>query len=260
MTFDLFSFSGEYDMLEIRFNLLDKHVDKFIIVEGTETFSGLPKPLYWAERDKDRFEQWENKVVYEIVNNYNDADINSQLLERDYVDQPAFKRAFYQKESLRKALEALNPNDEDIVYYGDCDEVWKPQEVDDKVHKLRQLCYSYYLNNRSSEDWRGTIVTKWKNLKNSCLNDMRANPIEEDILENGGWHFTNMGGIEAVLTKLESYDHQEVNIPWVKDGLQARMDENIDYLGREFKFWIDDSQLPKYILDNKEKYAKLWKS
>lgn len=271
-TFDLTTFSGEYDLLEIRLNIL-KDVDKFVIVEGAETFSGRFKPLYWIERDKDRFEEWESKIEYHVVTSYDDPGIIAQMSERPYVDQPAFQRAFYQKESLRKVLESLNPDDEDLVYYGDADEIWNPDVVpknftdydlggsfvhlDDNVYKLRQLAYSYFLNNRSVEDWRGTIVTKWKNLKNGCLNDMRANPV--NILEGGGWHFTNLGGLEAIKKKIESYDHQEVNIPWVTEGLEERMESNVDFLGRGYKMWKDDSDLPQYILDNKDRYRQLWK-
>lgn len=258
MTYDLQVFNGEYDTLEIKFNILSPFVDKFIICEGAETFSGNFKPLYWAERNQDRFEEWDEKVIYYVVNEYSDPDILEQMRGRTYVDEPAFKRAFYQKECLRKVLERMTPDDEDIIYYGDVDEIYKPQEIDDHVYKLRQLAYSYYLNNRSPEDWRGTIVTKWKNLKNGCLNDMRANPV--NIREDGGWHFTNLGGLEAVKSKIEAYDHQEVNIPWVKEGLLQRMEANRDFLGRDFQFWVDDSDLPEYILNNQKRWEHLWKS
>lgn len=258
MIYDLFSFAGEYDILEIRLNVHSPYVDKFIMVEGTHTFSGKEKPLYWTQRDIERFKQWEDKILYYVVAGYDDPEILKQIEDRkDYVDKPAFKRAFYQKETLRKVLASLNPNDDDMVYYGDIDEIFKPKVIDDKVYKLRQLAYSYYLNNRSPEDWRGTIVTKWTNLKNGCLNDMRAKP--ENILEDGGWHFTNLGGHEAVIKKLESYDHQEANIPWVKDGLKERIEANTDFLGRNYRMWIEDYDLPEYILNNKEKYKHLWK-
>ncbi len=253
MIYDLLPFSGEYDLLEIRFNILSPIVDKFIIVEGVETFSGNTKILYWIERDRERFEEWEGKVEYCLVSDYTNPEINEQIKAReDYVNAPPFQRAFYQKEMLRKTLEKLNPNDEDLVYYGDADEIWKPKEIDDQVYKLRQLAYSYFLNNRSQEDWRGTIVTKWKNLKNGCLNDMRANPV--NILEDGGWHFTNLGGLEAIKRKIESYDHQEVNVDWVKNGLGEKIELNVDFLGRGYKMWKDDSQLPHFILENKERY------
>lgn len=258
MIYDCFTYNGEADLLEIRFNILSPLVDKFVIVEGWETFSGNPKPLYWIEAG-DRFEQWKDKVVYHVVNEYSDEEIISQIIERDYVDANAFKRAFYQKESIRKVLESLNPDDEDIIYYGDVDEVWKPKhaDMDDKVYKLRQLAYSYYLNNRSPEDWRGTIVTKWKNLKGQCLNDMRANP--KYILEDGGWHFTNMGGHDSIIRKIESYDHQEVNVPQVREGLKERLEFNEDFLGRGYKFWVEEKDLPEYLLNNQETYQHLWK-
>ena len=258
MIWDLFTFNGEYDTLEIRFNLLNDFVDKFVICESMETFSGNPKITHWTERG-DRFEEWEHKVVYLIANYGDDQSIMEMMANRPYVDQEPFRRAFYQKEFLRTALKDCS--DEDIVYYGDVDEIWKPKHegLDDKVHKLRQIAYSYFLNNRSPEDWRGTIVTKYKNLKNGSLNDMRANPVEADILEDGGWHFTNLGGLASVLKKIESYDHQEVNIPWVKDGMADRFERNVDFLGRGFQFWKDESQLPQFILDNKERYRKFWK-
>ncbi len=243
MIYDCFTFNGEYDMLEIRFNILDKYVDKFVICESQQTFSGNWKPLYWAERD-GRFEEFENKVLYLVVEN------------KDF--PTAFDRAAYQKDRIRSALKDCKPND--LIYYGDVDEIWKPQT---KEGKLRQLNYSYFLNNRSSEDWQGTNVCKYKNLYN--LNKWRAN--HDIILEDGGWHFTNCFDHEGLIKKLESYDHQECNIPWVKDGLKDRMEANIDYLGRThdwkgnpFVFWKDESQLPQYLLDNKHLYSHLWKS
>jgi beta-1,4-mannosyl-glycoprotein beta-1,4-N-acetylglucosaminyltransferase len=254
--YDLFTYNGEEDLLEIRFNILSPFVDRFVLCESTETFSGLPKPLYWKERG-DRFKHWEDKVEYVVPEYGTDEAIMKLMAARPYVGQEPFKRAFYQKENLKTAL--IGCDDEDVIYYGDVDEIWKPQEVDDKVHKLRQLAYSYYLNNRSPEDWRGTIVTKYKNLRNGCLNDMRANPVEADIWEDGGYHFTNLGGVQAVLRKIESYDHQEVNIPWVKDGMSDRLEQNVDFLGRGFQFWVDESQLPQYLIDNKERWQHLWK-
>ncbi len=243
MVYDSFAFNGEYDMLEIRFNILDEFVDKFVLCESEQTFSGNLKPLYWAERG-DRFEKWEHKVIYHVAKAGNFSN--------------AFERAAYQKDSIREALKDCDP--EDTIYYGDVDEIWKPQTKEGKLH---QINYSYFLNNRSSEEWRGTNVFKYKNIRN--LNDIRAD--HSVVLEDGGWHFTNMFDLTGLLNKLESYDHQEANIPWVKNGLAERIEANVDYLGRThdwkgrpFKFWVDESELPKYLLDNKGLYTHLWKS
>ena len=49
MIFDCFSFFNELELLEIRLNILNDVVDKFVVVEGTLTHTGKPKPLYsWA--------------------------------------------------------------------------------------------------------------------------------------------------------------------------------------------------------------------
>ena len=80
------------------------------------------------------------------------------------------------------------------------------------------------------------------------------------MLKDGGWHFTSMGGIDAVRRKLnDSYTVDSYNTEEVQRKLEERFGKK-DYLGRnKFKFWIDESKLPKYILENKDKYLNLWK-
>ena len=52
--YDCFIFNHEVELLEIRFNILNDYVDKFIITEGDITFSGLPKESHYL-KNKDRF-------------------------------------------------------------------------------------------------------------------------------------------------------------------------------------------------------------
>jgi hypothetical protein len=247
MIYDTFCFYNELDLLEIRLNILDPHVDYFVLAECEETFSGKPKPLYYNE-NKERFIKWQHKIIHVLNNKIETND--------------SFERAGYQKDSIRKFLEHLDLKDDDIVYFGDLDEIWKPQDIkDDKVYNLKQLNYSYYLNNRSSEEWVGTIVGKWGIVKTNTFNYWRAN--HDNVLENGGWHWTNQGGEEQILKKLDAYDHQEANVPYVREGIKFRMETGVDYLGRDkdwkgnpFEFWVDESELPTYLLENKKKYKK----
>ncbi len=251
MIIDTFCLFNELDLLEIRLNILDSHVDKFVVCESRETFSGKPKPLYF-ELNKYRFDAWKDKIIYITPGNIDDAD--------------PFVKAGCQKDRIRFYLDNVCADD-DIVYFGDLDEIWKPQDItDDKIYNLRQLNYTYWLNNRSSEEWVGTVVGKWKTFKTNTVNHWRAN--HDNVLDNGGWHFTNMGGYEQILKKLESYDHAlEANIPWVRDNLKERMEKGQDYIGREadwkgkpFTSWLDEKELPQYILDNKQKLQHLWRS
>lgn len=243
--YDCFMFFNELDLLEIRFNILDKHVDYFVLCESTQTFSGKEKPLYF-EQNKERFDKWKDKIIHIVIGDYKTDDV--------------FERTAWQKDSIRQALRDCNPDD--IIYYGDVDEIWKPQTIGDKIYKLEQTNYSYYLNMRSSEVWQGTNVCTYKNLIN--LNDLRAN--HDIIIKDAGWHFTNQGGLEQIRKKLQSYDHQEMISPATYEKLEDRFTNLQDYLGRSFDwqgkpfhFWIDESDLPIYILDNKEKWEHLLK-
>ncbi len=243
MTYDCFTYNGEKTMLEIRMAILDKHVDHFVICESRQTFSGKPKPIYYTGDNP--------KVIHVVSPNMLTAD--------------SFARAAYQKDYLRTTLATHIAEDNDLVYFGDVDEIWKPQDItDDEVHSLQQLNYCYFLNNRSSEEWVGTIVGRWKTIKTDTLNHWRAS--HDAIFKDGGWHFTNMGGPEMIRRKLESYDHQEFNNELVKGDLEFKIENDEDYVGREvdwqgkpFEFHVDESELPQYLLDNKEKYHAYFK-
>jgi beta-1,4-mannosyl-glycoprotein beta-1,4-N-acetylglucosaminyltransferase len=247
MIYDCFNFFNELDLLEIRLNILDRYVDYFVLGESEQTFSNKEKPLFYLE-NKSRFEKWNNKIIHIIHPKQNLSN--------------SFEIAAYQKENLKSGL--MSASDEDIIYFGDVDEIWKPKTIDDKVYNLKQLNYCYYLNNRSSEQWVGTIISKYKNIKKGNLNNFRANHINE--LEDGGWHFTNMGGVEQILKKIESYDHQEFNNEYIKSQIKKRIENNQDYVGRRldwmgkpFFFYLEEDNLPEYIKNNKKKYSHLIK-
>lgn len=247
--YDCFTFFNELDLLEIRFNILDKYVDYFVLAECSETFSGLTKPLYYEE-NKERFAKWKHKIIHHV----NDV----------FCTNDSFKRAHYQKENIMTSLVGIDDND--LVYYGDLDEIWKPQNIsDDKIYKLKQLNYSYYLNNRSSEQWIGTLVGRYKSIVDGGgFNFNRANPT--NFMEDGGWHFTNMGGVDQIKKKIESYDHQEYNLEWIKSSIESRMMNNQDFLARSvdwkgipFTFRVDESELPEYLMNNKDLYKTYFK-
>lgn len=57
MVYDCFPFFNELDVLEIRLNVLDEVVDKFVIVEMSKTHTGRDKPFYF-EQNKERFKKF----------------------------------------------------------------------------------------------------------------------------------------------------------------------------------------------------------
>ena len=243
MIYDCFTYNGEKDILDIRMAILDPYVDFFVICESEQTFSGKTKPIYYTGNNP--------KVIHVIAPNTETSN--------------AFERAGYQKDYIRTFL-MDRCKDDDIVYFGDVDEIWKPQiMIDDLIYNLRQVNYSYYLNNRSSEDWVGTVVGRWVRMKTRSFNHWRAAHTNE--LDNGGWHFTNMGGAEQIRKKLESYDHQEYNTDDVKEKIEERMANGQDYVGRgrdwrgvPFEMRVDESDWPMYLIENRAKYEHLLKT
>ena len=284
--YDVFTFWNELDLLEIRLNILDPYVDHFVIVEATETFSGEKKPLYFEE-NRARFKKWEHKILHYVITdtpkNMDDlrgrlheavhSDLDRQIIVDTLTSNNVGKdivhwlKEFYQKESIKKALVGLQ--DTDICYISDLDEIWNPElEIDytkDSVFKPLQIPYVYFLNNRSNENWRGwtgTIVTQYKNIKNSCLNHLRTHKkmgTRYVFLKNGGWHFTFQGGFEGALRKLEESNHPFYDPKRTIPTLAERIAKNKDFKGRNLRFRIDERGLPKYLLHNKDRYKKFFK-
>ena len=252
MIYDCFTFNGELDLLEIRLNLLYKYVDKFIIGESRQSFSGKEKPLYYEE-NKDRFKQWSDKIIVieTPIRKYNDA----------------FESAHYQKENLLHCAKFIGCNDDDFIIFGDADEIINPEILSMPIQgvlNLKQFNYSYFLNNRSSEEWVGTIIGTYRDMKDKGLNWHRANHFA--VSDGGGWHWTNCGNADFIRRKLETYDHQEFNTDEVKSRIEERIANGEDYVGRSrdwlgfpFEFWTSEVDLPEYIINNKEKYKHLWK-
>ncbi|MFA6524253.1 MAG: hypothetical protein WC264_02675 [Candidatus Paceibacterota bacterium] len=270
--YDIFIFFNELELLEIRLQVLDTSVDYFVIVEATKTFSGNHKPLYYEE-NKEQFKKWNHKIIHYVIKDTPDNNIcdrcdqkildianNSSNVPKGQIH---WLREFYQKEMMKKPL--INKlADDDICFISDLDEIWNPELLfdytSDKIFKFKQKVYSYYLNNRSSESWAGTFATKYKNIKNNSLNHLDTiSKTKYTYIKNGGWHFTNIGGIEKIKQKIESYGHQEFNTESIKLMLIKQIEQNKDFIGRNFKFWVDEKDLPKYIINNKEKYKKIFK-
>lgn len=270
--FDIFIFFNELELLELRLNILDPYVDYFVLVESNKTFTGIDKPLLFEE-NKDRFKKWENKIIHYVIsdmpNSDNDTNCNQEILHMaNHSDQvpkgeTQWLREFYQKEMMRKPLIGT-AKDDDFCFISDIDEIWNPKSIVDYsknyIYKFKQDVYAYYLNNRSNEPWYGTFATKYKNIKNNSLTSLDS--ISETsylYIKNGGWHFTNMGGVEKIKQKLKSYGHQEFNNTEIMSQIENQIKENKDFVGRNFKFWRDESLLPEYLLTNKDKYKDMFR-
>ena len=236
-------------MLELRLQILGCMVDQFIITEAPTTFSGRDKALTF---DIEKFKPWKDKIKYFVIDeNYSQEEIAAARASKYTNGDPRWMHEFMQKESIKKAMTHLK--DEDICIVGDVDEIYDTTILY-LGKKLKLHVYAYYLNMRSSEEFWGPICYRYKDIKDACLNELRnSSPRTE---EYAGWHFTNQGGVDALMKKIgDNY-----NIGLLNDSLFPSVSERygkIDYIGRDFKLWVDESEWPTYLKNNREKYARL---
>ncbi len=251
---DAITYHNEADLFDLRYQVLSPFVDEFVVVESTTSFGGEPKDLNF-HKIKDKYE----KVKYFInEDKYSPEEIEFARQSPNTGGYPRWIHEFLQKESIKKALTHLN--DDDMVFVGDVDELWESRAIDDfqKLRKLKLRVYTYFLNLRSDEEFWGPIQVRYGDMKNECLNHLRNNDEEKNTQEYYGWHFTNQGGEGAVRQKLYDQYNPEVFGNDAYYNLSARFGV-MDYIGRRFALWEDESELPQYLKDHKDAYIHLFK-
>lgn len=259
MIYDIFSFNNELDMLELRLNILDPYVDKFVLVEANTTFSGIDKSLHY-ENNKDLFKHFHHKIIHHKVmdsplsfdDDTCDPVLMNMALDSDNVTREhiCWLIEFYQKEHIRKAVDHLD--DDDICIVSDVDEIWNYNHLDvidknkDKIYKPKiNNCYIEYLNVRTNEDWTyftGPIICKYSKIKTNCLNHLRTKSKMNHrytFIEDGGWHFNALGGADK---KIEDFKHPVYQKNYMEQ--------------RKSGWRIDDTGLPDYILQHKEELTE----
>ena len=256
MVIDIISFNNESELFEIRYQILKDFVDEFRVIEFDKTFSGKPKIALFVQN-------WPRVKSYYIT-----EDIWSKY-EDEAKESPNTQygkgakhwiREWCQKESIKDCL--IDLKDDDIVLIGDVDELPDFNKIDllsNLPIKIKLKVYSYWLNNRSSEEFWGTLITSYKYIKENCLNHLRSNELLRTDNEMG-WHFTSLGGYEKVKEKLtDSYTAESYATSQVLGNLENNIRENKDFLGRDFIYKTDESEWPQFLKDSKEKYKHLCK-
>lgn len=246
---DVITFNSEAELFEIRYNILKDYVDKFIVIEFDKTFSGRSK--------EKTFNQFYDKVEY----HYATEDIWNKYWEQakkspntNYGNGAEhWLREWSQKECITHYL--TNEKKKNTLYIGDCDEIWQPFPIDEnQVFKLKLRVYTYWLNNKSSEQFWGTIVGKYESIKGKCLNHLRQQSVRTQT--DWGWHFTSLK--DNLRKKLEdSYTNETYANELVLQNLEKNIETAKDFLGRDFVYKKDESEWPEYLKQHKKKYSQL---
>jgi len=260
--YDCFQFFNEEHILDLRLNILNKFVDFFVIVESTNDHQGNIKKL---NLDLNKFKKFENKIIYIVVDDTEDAIKKSHLGGESLVEQ-------HQRNSVMKGLK--NCHDDDLIILSDVDEIpdLNKLKIFNKKNKyavFSQKAFAYKLNllNETENNWHGSKICLKKNLKSpQWLRNLKFKkypfwrfdkPKKLQIIDNGGWHFAYLLSPEDISKKIQSYSHGETN---KKDNIDVNKinQKMINLLhpthGYQLKKVEIDYTFPEYIIKNKEKF------
>ena len=287
MIYDCFTFFNELDLLEIRLNILKDSVDRFVLVEATKTHQGKAKPLYFLEQ-KSRYLNFLDKIIHVIVDEY-----------PDYEGRPALVLERHQRNMILNGLASCRPDD--VILISDVDEIPEPRKVrqfKDRpgIKMFKQRMFYYYLNcmnvaHAGAYRWNGTAMVNYADLSKphdfrtlriallGLNHDRFIHRIYRNVwkwlnldlmgkrvvfVPDGGWHFSFLGGVEAIIEKIEAFSHTEYNTPEFKNAEKIReaIHRGTDIFGRDFSYACvpQDGNLPDYIVRNRDKYRHLIKN
>ena len=288
--YDCFMFFDEEMLLDLRLNIMDKYVDKFVITEATYMHSGESKKLLF---DINKFSKFKDKIIYIVVdtpppNLFKIGDDNSLNTKESKKILNASKRELYQIEKTQDGLVKADPDD--VIIVSDVDEIPNLEKVnfntiDQKLIFFKQKMFYYKLNLLYKLiPWYGSKACKKKyfksprwlrSIKNKKYPVWRFDILFSQFKYNdiyyvidGGWHFTNIRKPIDLKKKLSNFLH---HVDFEKSGLEV---EDLERLMNEkkvmYKHKIDKKgykwgegeklqtisfeEMPKYIIENFEKY------
>ena len=279
-------------VLDLRLNILDKYVDYFVIVESSFTHKGEERKLQF---DDKKFKKFKNKIIYLVYDN-KPKNIK-EILDDEHEDDQSRKYIFNsilrengQRNFIINGLK--DANEEDLILISDVDEIpnlekLEINKINQKIIMFKQEMFYYKFNLKLPDFfWTGTKACKKKYLKSpQWLRNIKDRKysffrfdvlfsetkfIDVKIVENGGWHFTNLKNAEEIELKLRSYLHHRefdvnpMSIDEIHNIIKSKkaiydltLDKRTQKIGhgkKLEKYPLD--RLPKFLQDNLHKYQE----
>ena len=272
--YDCFTFYNEFELLELRLKALWDVVDYFVLVEADKKHTNEPKPYYFWER-QDEFKEFFPKIRHLPV---------EMTVPFKGVGDWSIENA--QRDAIAYGLEDAAPDD--LIMISDLDEIPAPDIFErmreDKIFLtlpyfppennskmcfllnspipaneylehgavvLEQKFFYYYFDWVSKSPWRGTVLTKRKNL--TTPQNLRNLKDKFPRISEGGYHFSYMGGVDRVIDKMTSI--VDGNAIVAQSGgklIDRKYLENCLANGKDLygRTWIADTQLFPYDARN----------
>ena len=288
--FDCFMFFDEEQILDLRLNILNDKVDFFVIVESKYNHRGEKRDLQF---NKEIFSKFGKKIIYLVhdevpqqVETINKSDNENEINRKNIMN--AVYRENSQRNFISEGIKYADKND--LILISDVDEIPKFEKVDlkkieNKIIMFKQHMFHYKFNLVIPNfKWTGTkgvikknlISPQWlRNTKDRIYPFYRIDTYFSKkkyrnikIIDDGGWHFSNIKTPERLNHKFRSYLHHfefdkakldENDIRNLINKKQVVYDLSVDK--RESKVGngtilknFDIKDLPVYISQNLVKY------
>ena len=290
--FDCTTYFNEPLLFDLRLNILDKYVDKFIVCEANYTHSGQKKKINF---NKDDYPDFRDRIVHIIVDKEPDNlfkvdklnESNNSLFRLN-----AAKRIERQRDKIISYFGANNDND--WIIYSDSDEIpdlgkTDLKKVNKKIVLFKQKVFHYKFNLvLDSHDWYGSKACRLKDLESiSNLRNIKPKKynwwridtlfkndkfIDLKVIDEGGWHFTELKSAQDIFIKHKNDEHHDefdltgINANDIEDMINNKyivydhsvdsknLDKKWNKNNRVYLSEINDNKLPDYLINNKNKY------
>ncbi len=278
---DTTTFFEENMIMDIRFNILNPYVDKFIVCESLYTHSGKKKDINFNVNDYPKFK---NKIIHLILEDEPVDLIKSENLSVQDKRFNSICRIRDQRNYIKTLLNKFSP--EDFIIYSDNDEIPNLEKFDLKSTKKKFIIFNqqifYYKFNLSlpNLNWFGSKACKLKylrsvdflrNIKNreysflridTLFSDNKQNSVE--LVNNGGWHFSNLKTYEDLQKKYlndenhAEYELQNSSIKKIQENVERKVvpynyhakKDSLDRFNETSLTKVDTAILPEYIRKN----------
>jgi len=286
---DCITYFDEPVLFEIRANILNKFVDNFVVIEARHTHSGKKKKLNF---NINKYPDFKSKIIYLTINEQPSDLIIDKNLSSSEKRFNSLKRI---DQSYNKALDYLKDCcPDDLFILSDVDEIPNLEKlnfkkIESKIIIFKQKMFYYKFNlYYDLIPWFGSKACKVKNLTSpsflrhtktkkypfwrfdTWLSKVKHSSVK--IVEDGGWHFTNIKSPEKILEKYLNFGHHNeyednrIKLDDIKkmvheksigyNHLADQKEKNkISFNSYKLKKIAIDV-LPKYIYDHKEKYKE----
>jgi|TARA_B110000238_G_C16125254_1_gene438921 beta-1,4-mannosyl-glycoprotein beta-1,4-N-acetylglucosaminyltransferase len=287
--FDCTTFYSEHMMMDVRFNILDKHVHKFIVVESLFSHSGEKKKLNF---DINNYPKFKDKIIYLVIEKEpEDIILSNGAIKQSAKRLNSLKRIYQSYDFMQKGIETASSND--LILLSDNDEIpnldsYKFKNSKKDLFIFKQLFFYYKFNLLYDlMPWHGSRGCKKKNLRSfSWLKNLKNKKYpfwridtyfskykssNLDIIDDGGWHFTHLKTPEELFIKLKNFGHHdEFDISGLTlddvtkkiEGKKVFYNHFVDQTNPnkwEYDYMlkkIENKFLPDHLIENKNKYKE----